>query len=147
MWGLGLLWVSESASVSELVLVSASELVLVLALALVLASSCGTRRIRIGGITAIAVSKNSIVIFSRSGKSTVGIGRNIYAYCRNLCKRFAITRALYPEPCFVVRVIGPRQVDLAGGCGDSRKVGRRCRVSCSRCRCRNRTIDLDNLCH
>ena len=69
------------------------------------------------GILRIAsgvVSANAIIIFSRSAEPLTRIRRDIRAYRRNLCKRFAVSRPFYLEPCFVVRLIAPGQVDLAG---------------------------------
>jgi hypothetical protein len=73
----------------------------------------GTRNVRIGRITSRVISTNPITICSRFLESGVGIRGDICAYSGNLLKRLAMPRAFHRKPGFVVRIIGPGQVDLA----------------------------------
>jgi hypothetical protein len=81
--------------------------------ALLSVSGLSTRNIRIARIATSVVSANPIVILSLGRESCVGIGGHIRAYSRNLGKRRAISRAFHFKPGFVVRIIGPGQVNLA----------------------------------
>ena len=69
-------------------------------------------RVRIIRITSGVVSVNAIIIFRRSAEACTSICRDIRRYRRDLCKRFAVTGLFDLEPCFVVRLIVPRQVNL-----------------------------------
>jgi hypothetical protein len=95
------------------------------------------RCIRVARIAARVVSTNPVIVLARSGKSAARIRFDICAYCPNLRKCRAISRTLDLEPCFVSRIVGPRQVDLTRRCCGSCQVGR-CRRGWSRSRCRSR---------
>jgi hypothetical protein len=101
-----------------------------LCVALLSVSCLGTRNIRIDRIAPSVVSANPIVIFSQSWESCVGVRGDICAYSRNLRECRAITSAVHFKPGFVVRIIGPGQIDLARRHCGSRKV---CRSLRSRC--------------
>jgi hypothetical protein len=95
------------------------------------------RCIRVARIPCGIVSANPVIVLGRSGQSAASIRFDICACCPNLRKCRAISRTLDLEPCFVSRIVSPRQIDLTRRCCGSCQVGR-CRRGWSRSRCRSR---------
>ena len=73
----------------------------------------GTHNIRIGRIATAVVSTNPVVICSRGPESGIRKYGDICAYSRNSLKLPTMMKAVDVKPGFVVRIIGPGQVDLA----------------------------------